>query len=50
MFENTKMFDFPLTGLKTISNYREWLTKSCHFEKTRHLADKKYKYLKLVVD
>ena len=44
MFEKAKILDFPLTVLKTISNCREKLNESCHFEKTRHLADRKYEY------
>ena len=49
MFEKAKMFDFPLTFLKTISNCREKLNESCHFEKTIHLADRKYEYSNLLL-
>ena len=49
LFEKAKMLDFPLTVLKTISNCREKLNESCHFEKTRHLADRKYEYSNLLL-
>ena len=41
IFQKAKIFEFPLSVLKTVSNCRQKLTESYQFEKTRHLIHKK---------